>query len=169
METWQHAWQEICQLKPNKTLGTTYNIPGDWLQMITQFFPRGWETSCQNCTKRSSGYWEAGWLLELCNARSRLACWLLGLHNAQFQIARVVNPVIALCNFLGQQSLPLKMWQCKTEDSHWVEISIFWEERRALPLRIVQCCLGEAESGPRLPKPANGQLKADVNVNAWKY
>ena len=61
---------------------------------------------------------------------------------------------------------------CKTvlEDSAWVEMHISGEEGRAFSLRILQCCLGEAlgeaESGPGLARPVDGQLNVNVNTNA---
>lgn len=47
---------------------------------------------------------------------------------------------------------------------------IFGEEGKAFPLKIAQCCLGEAvgeaESGPRLARLAEGKLKVIVITNA---
>ena len=71
-------------------------------------------TGYQNCTKGSLGYmggktgcWicamrNPDWPLDLRNAQSRLADWLLELHTAQFQLPIVAGSVIALHNFLGQ-------------------------------------------------------------------
>jgi len=48
---------------------------------------------------------------------------------------------------------------------------IYGEEGKAFPLKIVQCCLGEAlcqaESGPRLPRLVDGKLKVNVGENEW--
>lgn len=65
--------------------------------------------------------------------------------------------------------LPSEMRNARLEDSHWEEMHISLWEDRAFLLRIVQCYLGEVEFGPRLPRPADGQLKENVIVNVWRY
>ena len=48
---------------------------------------------------------------------------------------------------------------------------IYRKEGRAFPLKILQCCLGDAlggvESRLRLARLADGQLQVNVSVNAF--
>jgi len=87
----------------------------------------------------------------------------------KFQLGVTAGLGTALHNFLGQQSLSLRNEKYNPGGQSWEEMRISREEDRTFLPQIVQCCLNEADFGPRLVKLTNEQLKANMKMNAWQH
>lgn len=125
--------------------------------------PRDWLPELH---KRKYGLFRGLLATRIVQCANQTSLWVLGLHNAPFQLVRAAGPRTCTIFWASSRCLS-ELCKARLEGSHWPKLCVFWEVCRAFPLKIVQCCLGEVESGPRLPRPADAQLKANEDVNAW--
>lgn len=85
----------------------------------------------------------------------------------QFQLGVIASSQTALDNFLGQQSLSLINVQNSLGGQCCEEMRISREEGRASFPRLCNVVSMKGESGLRLARLADGQLKENTKMNAW--